>query len=239
VGKSQGKRDPAEAGGSVIGPVIERLKAIGDRLPEDDGVARFNDLYLAMTREVEAEVGRQGFEDPRFLSHLDLVFAGRYFAAVDAADGGDPIPGAWAPLFEARARPRIAPIQFALAGTDAHINYDLCVALVQTCTDLDVPPQDDSPQHRDYLKVNAILAKVEADVKKRFDTGLVGVADEALGRLDDVLAMWSIDRARDAAWTHAKVLWALRDSSALEADYLSTLARIVGLAARGLLVQTL
>jgi hypothetical protein len=239
VEKSQGKRDHGKASIAAIGPVIDRLKAIEARLAEDDGVARFNDLYLAMTRAIEAEVGRQGFEDPRFLSQLDVAFADRYFAAVDAADRGDQIPTAWAPLFEARARPRIAPIQFALAGCDAHINYDLCVGLVQTCRDLGIQPEDDSPQHRDYLKVNGILARVDEEVKRRLETGLIGVADDALGRLDDVLAMWSIDRARDAAWTHAKVLWTLAGVSGLENDYLATLARIVGLAARGLLVQTL
>jgi len=65
------------------------------------------------------------------------------------------------------------------------------------------------------------------------------VADEALGRLDDVVAMWSMERARDAAWTHAEVLWKLREVSALEEHYVATLAHIVGLAGRGLLVPVL
>ena len=76
-------------------------------------------------------------------------------------------------------------------------------------------------------------------MKKELDAGLVGVADEALGRLDDVLAMWSMERARDAAWTHAEVLWKLRELGGLEKDYLGTLAKIVGLGSRGLLVRVL
>ena len=71
------------------------------------------------------------------------------------------MPRAWAPLFEARAKPRIAPIQFALAGMNAHINHDLCLALVATCKELGLGLDLGSPQHRDYLKVNAILERVE------------------------------------------------------------------------------
>ncbi len=76
-------------------------------------------------------------------------------------------------------------------------------------------------------------------MKRRFSTGLVGVADEALGRLDDVLAMWSVACARDAAWTHAETLWALRELAPLHDAFRLTLDRTVGLAGRGLLVPTL
>lgn len=215
------------------------MRAIEAGLPEADGVARFNDLYLAVTLEVAAEAGRDGFEDPLFLSRLDVVFADLYFAAVDAGAGGRRVSPAWAPLFEARSRPKIAPIQFALAGMNAHINYDLCLALVGTCDQLHVTLERDSPQHRDYLRVNEILAEVEEHVKQRFAFGLIGCADEALGRLDDVLAMWSVARARDAAWAHGEVLWALREWAELRDSYLETLARIVGLGGRGLLLPTL
>jgi hypothetical protein len=223
----------------TVAQVIERLEALHRELPEADGVAHFNELYLPMTREIDGQLGKQGFEDPRFLQQLDVRFADRYFAAIDAGREHDARSPAWVPLFDARAHEGIAPIQFALAGCNAHINYDLAIALVDTCRELGVSLERDSAQHRDFLKVNAILVAVEAKVKKSFDEGLVGVADEALGRLDDVVAMWSMERARDAAWTHAEVLWKLRELSALEDHYIATLAHIVGLAGRGLLVRVL
>ncbi len=228
--------------GSDPGPitdVIERMRAIEAGLPAADGVARFNDLYLAVTLEVAAEADRDGFEDPLFLSRLDVVFADLYFAGVDASAGSRSVPHAWAPLFEARSQPRIAPIQFALAGMNAHINYDLCVALVENCDQLGLTLERDSPQHRDYLRVNGILASVEDQVKQRFASGLIGCADEALGRLDDVLAIWSVARARDAAWAHGEVLWTVRKWDELRDSYLETLARMVGLGGRGLLLPIL
>ena len=223
----------------TIAEVIERMEAIEAGISEADGVARFNHLYLAVTREVAAELDLDTFEDPRFLLRLDVIFAGLYLAAVDADAGGGEVSPAWDPLFEARSQPRIAPIQFALAGMNAHINHDLCLALVETCKELELPPEEDSPQHRDYLRVNEILARVEEEVKVILAAEVADCAEEALGRLDDVIAIWSVARARDAAWTHAEVLWELRALPSLSEGYLETLARFVGLAGRGLLVPTL
>ena len=55
-------------------------------------------------------------------------------------------------------------------------------------------------------------------------------------RIDDVVAMWDIGRARDAAWTNGQALWALRDEPRLCARVPGTLDRMVGLASRGLMI---
>ena len=218
-----------------IQAVVHRMERIGAGLPTADGIGRFNALYLAVTRAVLHETVDGEFEDPAFLTRLDVVFAGLYFAAVDA-----PRPGhAWRPLFDARRRPRVASLQFALAGMNAHINHDLPVALVATMLEQGLEPDRDTPQHRDFRRVDAILARVEDDIKHEFLEGLLDVADEALGRLDDVLAMWSVERARDAAWTNAETLWALRGRPRLQSTFLLSLGRFVGLGSRGLLIPTL
>ncbi len=70
-------------------------------------------------------------------------------------------------------------------------------------------------------------------------TGLVGVADQVLGRIDDVVAMWSIVEARNAAWMNAEMLWALREHPDLTAAPEDTFDGSVGFASRGLLIPTL
>ena len=232
---------PATPSGTTapIDAVLQRLAAIAGSLPPEDGVAHFNDLYLATTRAIADETRGEAFEDPAFLARLDVAFADLYFEAVDADAARGQVARAWAPLFEARRRGGVAPIQFALAGMNAHINHDLALALVATFRDLGAEPERDSPPHRDYLRVNAILERAEEAGKERFATGLLAVADEALGRLDDVLAMWKVARARDSAWTHAEMLWAVRDAAVLRDAFLLALDRMVGLAGRGLLVPTL
>lgn len=215
------------------------MEAIANELPAADGVARFNYLYLQETVAVDAATRTAEFEDTAFMQALDAAFAGLYFAAFDASAAAQPLPRSWAPLFAARNDPTIAPIQFALAGMNAHINHDLPLALVSTCEARAVDLGRGSPQYRDYLKINDTIAATEARVKQEFLTGLVGVADEVLGHLDDVVAMWSIDEARNAAWTNAEMLWALRDHPDLTAAFEDTLDGTVGFASRGLLVPTL
>jgi Family of unknown function (DUF5995) len=222
-----------------IAAVLARMNAIASELPATDGVARFNHLYLEETVAVDTAVGTAGFEDPDFIRALDVVFAGRFFAAVDAVVSGQPAPRSWAPLFTARSDPRIAPIQFALAGMNAHINHDLPLALVTTFQAGSLEPERDSPRYRDYLKINDTIAATESRVKQEFLTGLVGLADAVLGHIDDVVAMWSITEARNAAWTNAETLWAVRDHPDLTAAFVDTLDGTVGFASRGLLIPTL
>ena len=222
-----------------IAQVVTRMDSIAAALPEVDGVARFNHLYLAVTQAVQQEAAGEHFEAGEFLARLDVAFADRYFAAVEASDGGGSPAAAWKPLFEARHQTDIAPVQFAYAGMNAHINFDLCQALVDASEELDVPLSRDSAEHRDFEKVNSILGRVEERIKHDFETKLGKIADEALGRIDDVAEMWSVACAREAAWTHAEALAVLRGHSTLTSNYLRVLGGLVALAGRGMLVPTL
>jgi uncharacterized protein DUF5995 len=108
------------AGTGTIGDVIARMEAIDASLPRKDGVAYFNRLYLQVTKAVLAASEQTTFEDPQFLDRLDVVFAALYFDAEATISTGAPCPVAWRPLVEQRGEAR-APIQFALAGMNAHI----------------------------------------------------------------------------------------------------------------------
>jgi hypothetical protein len=225
---------------ATVAEVISRMAAILDPLTGSDGVACFTRLYLEVTEGVQTRLEGLSFADPPFLADLDVRFANLYFAALDAASGSDPseVPRAWVPLFEARSRRAIAPLQFAIAGMNAHINRDLPLALVASCRHAGVSPEEGSPQHADYLRVNQLLATVEGEVKDEYLGGYLHTIDRIVHRvhrLDDIVAMWDITRARDAAWTNAEALWALRGSESLANRYISTLDRTVGFAGRGLL----
>jgi hypothetical protein len=225
---------------ATVADVVARLEAIEGSAPRSDGVACFARLYREVTQGVERELRGRTPGDPRFVERLDVRFASLFFDALDAF-GRDPgsAPRAWAPLFEARARRGIAPLQFALAGMNAHINRDLPVALVDTCTELGLGLADESVEHRDYEQVNVVLARVEARVKQSYLTGPLAVLDRILHRwrrIDDVVAMWDVARARDAAWTNAQALRALGGQPELADAFLRTLDRTTGLAGRGLLV---
>jgi hypothetical protein len=225
---------------ATVPEVIERLRAIESAAPRTNGVACFARLYRTVTEGVDAKLAEQSFGNAHFLERLDVCFAGLFFAAFDAY-GHDPAsaPSAWGPLFAQQSRRGIAPLQFAFAGMNAHINRDLPVALVTTCRELELDLREGTPEHRDFERVNVLLAEVEGTIKRSYLTGWLAGVDRLVhrfDRIDDVVAMWNIRRARDAAWTNGLALWALRDEPSLASEFLLALDRMVGFAGRGLLV---
>jgi hypothetical protein len=221
---------------STIPEVIAQLEAIDATLPRKDGVGIFNRLYLQVTLAVDSASAGTEFEDKAFVDRLDVIFAGLYFDAEATIAAGTACPVAWRPLVETRSQAR-EPIQFALAGMAAHINHDLPIAVVSTCEELGLAPDDDSAVHRDYQRVDALLATVETKIAGWFDTGLIAdIEDVTPVKTDEAIAMWSLAGARDVAWDHVQVLWALRDAGLVRDAYLAALARTTDLAARAMLV---
>ena len=220
--------------------VIDRLRAIEFGSPPANGVACFARLYREVTEGVNAELEHRSVADARFIAELDVCFAGLFFSAHDAyhhKPGSE--PPAWRPLFAGQSAHGVAPLQFALAGMNAHINRDLPVALVTTCRARSLDLSESTPEHADFVRVNTLLAQVEQRVKRSYVTGWLGAVDRLVHRvhrIDDVVAMWDVARARDAAWTNAQALWALHGDPALESEFLATLDRMVGLASRGFLI---
>lgn len=221
---------------STIPEVIARMEAIDASLDRKDGVAIFNRLYLQVTLAVDTASAGTVFEGPAFVARLDVAFAGLYFDAEATIASGAASPVAWRPLIETRSQRR-EPIQFALAGMAAHINHDLAIATVTTCQELGLVPEDSGVTHRDYQRVDALLATVETQVAGWFDTGLIAdIEDVTPQKTDEAIAMFSLAAARDVAWEHAKLLWSLRDAGPLRDNYLDVLARTTELAARAMLV---
>jgi hypothetical protein len=217
--------------------VVTLMRDLEAALPPEDGVTWFLRLYRPVTEAVAEGTGPGGpYGDPRCVRWLDVVFANMFFRALrDASRSPEAVPKAWAPFFEARRRHGIAPLQFALAGMNAHINRDLPFALVETWAALDLEPERDSVTYRDFVVVNDLLERVEERVKAELATGALGHVERSLGEVDDAVAMWKVSRAREAAWTNGEALWALRGVPAVKAEFTATLDRLVGFAGRGLL----
>jgi hypothetical protein len=223
---------------STIDDVIERMKQIDAALPPGDGIGYFNRLYLATTQNILAGEQQGKFGSPPFIDALDVVFAELYFAALGALEDGQNPPRAWMPLFSARARKDVAPIQFALAGMNAHINRDLPVALVEAFSDLSVDLQRPSQQATDYDVVNQVLAETEAQQKDFYFTPLMKELDHEFDGVEDVVANWSVRSARATAWTNGAALWHLRGHPTLSGEYVEGLDAMVGFAGRGLMIPT-
>jgi hypothetical protein len=218
-----------------VGEAIQRMEAIQGYLGAGDGLRWFNLMYLAVTKAFQQRVGTGLFQDEAFMERLDVVFANAYFAAT-RSQVLDPAatPRAWRGVFERRDDHRVVPLQFAVGGMNAHINFDLPRALVETCRALGTTP-DAGSHRRDFDKVNEILAQVEPAIRDEL-LRECPLADRQLERLESVMANWSTTRAREAAWNQGELLWELRGNAYLTSTYTATLDRMVGFAGRGLLI---
>ncbi|MFJ6789526.1 DUF5995 family protein [Streptomyces angustmyceticus] len=220
--------EPATAP-SVAG-VLARMRTLAATLPAEDGVAVFNGVYLAVTEAVAHRLGDGGFQDPAAAGELDLRFARRYFDAVDATAAGRRPPACWRPLFQLRRHPGVRPLQFALAGINAHIGHDLALAVLDTCRALECEP---AALEADFERVGTLLTSLEERIREQLMPGpdVLDVADP----LTHLIGSWSLDKARDGAWVAARALWSVRRLPEVAEELTERLDAGVGLVGRMLL----
>ncbi|GAA1555478.1 DUF5995 family protein [Actinomadura kijaniata] len=215
---------------STITDVIDRMREIDRGLDPHDGVACFNRVYLKVTERIAHELTTGLFADPPFVERLDVDFAGFYLAAVDAAVAGRPARP-WRPLFAARADRSVWSLQFALAGMNAHINHDLALAVITTCTDTGRDPDDD-PIHHDFLRINEILEDVESEVRRSLEPALLKLATKDAETLKHIVGTFCVARARDLSWCSLQTLWPQRGHPFLYDNSVALLAQTVSVMGR-------
>ncbi|MET9190976.1 DUF5995 family protein [Streptomyces tendae] len=214
----------------TVDTVLSRMRALDTALPARDGVAVFNRVYLAVTETVALHIDGGRFADAPAARALDVRFAERYLAAVDAAEEDRRPPACWRPLFQFRRHPGVRPLQFALAGINAHIGHDLALAVVDTCRTLGCEPVE---LEDEFDRVGDLLVSLEERIRGELMPGpdLLQIADP----LTHLLGSWSLERAREAAWAAARALWALRRLPDITGEFTERLDAAVGFAGRMLL----
>lgn len=217
-----------------IDRVIGRMRALRSARPPaggaEDGVAVFHRVYLTVTETVRRQTARGAFPDRPAAAALDVRFAERYLSAVDAAAAGERTPDCWHPLFQYRHHPGVRPLQFALSGINAHIGHDLPLAVVDTCRTLGCAPPD---LEEEFDRVGDLLLMLEERIREDLMPGpdLLELADP----LTHLFGSWSLERAREAAWSTALVLWRLREVPLLAEEFRRRLDAGAGLVGRFLL----
>jgi hypothetical protein len=218
-----------------IPDVLQTMLTIEETCSDGDGLKWFNWLYLEVTKAVETRVTSGGFTQPAWLAELDVQFARLYFGALDTSLSGVPTPGCWQVLFESRDQVRIARIQFALAGMNAHINHDLAPAIVATCEQTATSPQHGSAQYNDYTALNTTLDSLIESAKQTLHVRLLGDALPAVSHLEDTIAGWSVSAAREGAWHNAELLWYLRAAPSFSSSFMESLDGLTSVAGKALL----
>ncbi|WP_060892040.1 DUF5995 family protein [Streptomyces europaeiscabiei] len=209
-----------------VDTVVSRMHALDAVLPERDGIAVFNRVYLTVTEAIDRRLDSGHFPDAEAAITLDVLFAERY---LKVAEGGC-APACWRPLLQFRHHPGVRPMQFALCGINAHIGHDLALAVVDTCRTLGCEPAD---LEDEFEYVGDVLVSLEEHIREELMPGpdLLQIADP----LTHLLGAWSLERAREATWSTARALWALRGLPDLAEESALRLDAAVGLTGRMLL----
>jgi hypothetical protein len=169
----------------------------------EDDRAVFLAVYARTTEAVSARIDRGEFEDPEWVADYLVTFANRYREAARDYERGalGELPDPWQLAFDSAAAPDSLAIQDALLGVNAHINYDLAFALADAGID-----QERRAKYADHCAVTDTLRTIVDDIQdllaEDYAPGLARV-DEAMGRVDERLAIFTIDECRASAWRNA------------------------------------
>lgn len=228
---------------SDIPGVIQRLAEIGEFIKVNgpghpDGIWCFNNLYADITAKVLAGVNNRDYPDNGFMASLDVAFANRYLDALrqeDAQQGGAPAP--WRLLIDRRREP-LAQIQFAAAGVNAHIDFDLAAAVVEVWLEGGGGPHD-GEQHNTYQQIDGVFAGEMSKLRHEFEHSKLGGFDRGkVDRFLNFISDWTVNLTRDLAWGNAARMWALRHLGADRA-YMEVLAVSAAIIGEGLLAPLL
>jgi hypothetical protein len=160
----------------------------------------FAALYHHVGIAVDQAVAEGKFAHPDELLRLKEGFLARYATAFVAFRDGAPATAPWETSFRAAATRNLCVLQHLLLGINAHINYDLPIA-VSTA----VAPAELESFRGDFEYMNAILASLVNDMAA--DLALVfrplGVINRLFRREDKLLVETVMGGLRESAWRHA------------------------------------
>lgn len=186
---------------ATIDEVIARLDAAIDRARlENNRLGYFACLYRQVTVRVKEGIASGRFQDGPRMERLDVIFANRYLAALEAYQAGRRPTRSWQAAFDA-AKGDLLILQHLLLGINAHINLDLGVAAAQTA-----PGADLAGLEHDFREISALLGELLDDVQDRLGrvSPWMGLLDWIGMRHDEVVFTFALGGSRDLAWKWAQ-----------------------------------
>jgi hypothetical protein len=188
----------------TIDDVIRQLTSIIDWSKEKNSrIGYFAALYRKVTIQVKKGINDNFFDDGPRMERLDVIFANRYIQACYENQTGQTPTQSWAHAFNATQRWRPIVLQHLLMGMNAHINLDLGIAAAET-----VPPDQLQNLKGDFERINQILAGLVGRVQDEMAEiwPVLRILNRYLGSVEKAVVNFSMEKARDAAWSFAEEL---------------------------------
>lgn len=188
----------------TIDDVIHQLTAIIDWSKQKNSrMGYFAALYRKVTIQVQQGINDDFFDDGPRMERLDVIFANRYIQACYESQSGQTPTQSWVHAFNATDQWRPIVLQHLLMGMNAHINLDLGIAAAET-----VAPEQLQNLKSDFDRINQVLASLVGKVQDELAQiwPILSLLNRHLGSVDNAIVNFSMEKARDAAWTFAEEL---------------------------------
>ncbi|HTE19605.1 MAG TPA: DUF5995 family protein, partial [Armatimonadota bacterium] len=185
-----------------IDEVISRLDAVIARSRRDNSrLGYFACLYRSVTVRVDQGIAAGRFRDGPRMERLDVIFANRYLAALDAYQAGRRPSRSWAVAFDAARGGSLLILQHLLLGMNAHINLDLGIAAAETA-----PGHAIGGLQHDFREISRLLGEMLDDVQDNIArvSPWMGVLDRLGMRTDEEICAFCLGGSRDLAWKWAQ-----------------------------------
>jgi hypothetical protein len=207
----------------TVGEVILRVEEVIEvARRQHSRMGYFASLYLHVARKFKESVEEGLFRHPELIDGLDVAFMNRYLQAIRLHQSSGEASPPWETAFRAGMSDRPTVLQHLLLGMNAHINYDLGIAISEVVSKKDLPLLK-----ADFESMNEVLFSllhhVERDLAKVWP--LLGWFQRLFGRLEDRIIEFGMKEARALAWRTAEELVALDDGR--RADHIRRLGREV------------
>lgn len=209
---------------------------IGWSINAESHLGYFAVVYKRVTLAIRKAINEGVFDDRRRVEELDVVFAQRYFNALNAYFYPDEHQGAtlpWDVAFVGDQERQAIILQHLMSAFNAHITFDLGMACFT------IAPHSLNTLENDFNRVNAVLCSQipgVVDVMQRLSPELrwtrrlipdeLGVLDRVLMKLRKGAWLFAIymavhpenarqKRVNQAAWTAALGAWYLQPPARL------------------------
>jgi Family of unknown function (DUF5995) len=160
----------------------------------------FAAVYKNVTARIKKAADQGEFQDKIRIELLDVTFASRYFAAIEAYQKGSGDQTAWSYALAQSKRRFTIVLQQLLLSMNPHINIDLAMATAGIST-----PENMLFLYPDFLKVNEILASAMLQIEKEVFTvsPILSLISKLGMKPENSFFNFSLDVARCEAWSLA------------------------------------
>jgi hypothetical protein len=186
----------------VIADVAEELRELARSSVDASGY--FCAMYARVTSNIATSIAQGRFEDGERMERFASIFAGYY----TRGHGPAPVrPRCWQASFDVAGRGDMIILQHLLIGINAHVNHDLPQATV----DVAQASGDLASVRGDFEAINDLLGSMTNDLLRDLDR-VSRWSNEAGSLGGGRLFNFSLQRARDQAWSAAQRLYGMSET---------------------------